>query len=102
MRARPRCRSIKSVTYDKKRIMIVISKSSFFPEEQKRRILRGYCRDGRLKRIYWALGPVRGYLIIQGQVDASMGVQESEWAKGSSFKVLGNMSEDRFHLGLAG
>ena len=81
---------------------MVISKSSFFPDEQKRRILRGYCRDGRPKRIYWVMGPIRGYLIIRGQVDASMGVQESEWAKGSSFKVLGNMSEDRFHLGLVG
>ena len=48
------------------------------------------------------MGPVQGYLNIRGQVDASMGVQESEWAKGSSFKVLGNMSEDRFHLGLIG
>ena len=29
-----------------------------------------------------------------------MGMQDSEWAKGSSFKVPGSMSEDRFHLGL--
>ena len=48
------------------------------------------------------MGPVRGYLNIRGQVDGSMGVQESEWAKGSSFKVLENMSDDRFHLGLVG
>ena len=37
------------------------------------------------------MGPVRG------QVDASVGVQASEWVKGS-----GNMSEDKFHLGLIG
>ena len=52
------------VTYDKKRIMMVISKSSFFPEEQKRRISRGYRRDGRPKMVYWAIGPVQGHSIV--------------------------------------
>ena len=48
------------------------------------------------------MGPVRGHSIVRGQVDASVGVQDSEWAKGSSFKVPGSMPEDRFHLGLIG
>ena len=30
--------------YDKSRVIKVISKYSFLSEEQKRRILRGYCR----------------------------------------------------------
>ena len=38
----------------------------------------------------------------EDQVDASVGMQDSEWAKGSSFKVPGSMFEDRFHLGLMG
>ena len=42
------------------------------------------------------MGPVRG------QVDASVGAQASEWAKGSDFKVSRSMSEDKFHLGLTG
>ena len=33
--------------YDKSRVIIVISKSSFLPEEQERRISRGYCRNDR-------------------------------------------------------
>ena len=37
------------------------------------------------------MGPIRG------QVDASVRLQASEWAKGS-----GSMSEDKFHLGLIG
>ena len=75
------------VTYDKKRIMMVISKSSFFLEEQKMRISRGYCRDGKPKRVYWAMGPIQGHSIVQGQIDVSVGVQDSGWAKGSSLKV---------------
>ena len=32
------------------------------------------CRDGRPKRVYWAMGPVRGHLIIREQVNTSVGV----------------------------
>ena len=53
-----------------------------------------YCRDVRPRRVYWAKGPVRG------QLDTSVGVQDSGWAKGFSFKVPGSMSEDEFHIGL--
>ena len=35
-----------------------------FSEEQKRRILRGYCMDDRPSSIYWAGGPVRGSLVV--------------------------------------
>ena len=48
------------------------------------------------------MGPVRGHSIVQGQVKATVRVQGSEWAKGSSLKVPGIMSENRFHLGFTG
>ena len=35
------------VRYDKHGVIVVISKSSFLPEELERRILRDYCRAGR-------------------------------------------------------
>ena len=60
MNARLGCQSIKSVRwvvkkvlmqtemmYDKSRVIVVISKSSFLPEEQERRISKGYCRYDR-------------------------------------------------------
>ena len=53
-----------------------------------------YCRSGRPRMVYWAMDSVRG------QEDTSVGVQDNEWAKGSSLKVLGSMSEDKFHLGI--
>ena len=69
MKVRLRCRSVRSVRwavkkapaqaevmYDKCRVVVAISKSSFLPEEQKRGISRGYCRDGRPSRIYWVGG----------------------------------------------
>ena len=71
-----------------------------FLRSQKRRISRGYCRDGRPRRVYWAIGPVRGHSILRGRVDASVGAQASEWVKGVGFKVPRSMSKDRFHLGL--
>jgi len=115
IQTRPVCRNARSVcwavgkasthtevTYGKKRIVMVISKSSFFLRSQKRRISRGYCRDGRPRRVYWAIGPVRGHSILRGRVNASVGVQASEWVKGFGFKVPRSMFEDRFHLGLTG
>ena len=52
--------------------------------------------------MYWAKDPVRGHSIVRGQVDASVGMQDSEWAKGSSSKVPKSMFKDKFHLGLTG
>ena len=65
MKARLGCRSIRSVhwavekvpaqigmTYDKSRKIVVISKSFFLPEEQKKRIWRNYCRNDRPNSIY--------------------------------------------------
>ena len=113
IQTRPGCLNVRSVrwvvgkasmhtkvTYDKKRIIMVISKSSFFPRSQKRRIFRGYCRDGRSKRIYWAMSPAWRHSIAWGRVNASVGAQASEWVKGFGFKVSRSMSDDRFHLGL--
>ena len=77
MKARLGCRSVKSVhwaikkahvqtevMYDKCRVVMTISKSSFLPEEKKRGISKGYCRDDRPNRIYWARGPVRGQVNV--------------------------------------
>ena len=65
MRARFVCRSVRSVPwavkkaytqsgikYDKGRMVMAILKSSFMPEEQKRGISRGYCRNIRPSRMY--------------------------------------------------
>ena len=38
--------------YDKNRVIVVISKSSFLPKEQERRISRDYCRNDRPSSIY--------------------------------------------------
>ena len=67
MKTRLRCRSIKSVRwatkkasmqtqvmYGKNRVVVTILKSSFLLEEQNRGISRGYCKDVRPNRIYWA------------------------------------------------
>ena len=43
------------MTYDNSRVIVVISKSSFFlrnKERERRRISRGYCRDGRPRIVY--------------------------------------------------
>ena len=93
------------MTYDNSRVIVVISKSSFFPrnkERERRRISRGYCRDGRPRMVYRAIGLVREHSIVRGRVNASVGMQASEWKKGSDFKVSRSMSEDKFHLGLTG
>ena len=62
--------------YDKSRVIEVISKYCFLSEEQKRRILRGYCRViGPVVYIYIYIGlgdPVRG------QVNVIMEVRISE------------------------
>ena len=50
--------------------------------------------------MYWTRGPVRGHSVVQGQIDISVEVQDSGWAKGFNFKVPRGMSEDKFHLGL--
>ena len=65
MNARLGCRSVRSVrwavekvpaqtemAYDKGKVIVVISNSSFLPDEQKRRIFRGYCRNGRPISVY--------------------------------------------------
>ena len=71
MKMRLKCRNIRSVLwtvektpaqtevmYGKSGVIVVILKSSFFPEEQKRRIFRGYCRNDRPRNVYWVVGPV--------------------------------------------
>ena len=70
MKAHLRCRNIKSVCWATKKVfaqtevmygksrVVVELKSSILPEEQKTGILRGYCLDVRLSRIYWAWGPI--------------------------------------------
>ena len=60
MKAHLGCRSVKSVRwaikkvlaqtkmmYDESKVIVVISRSSFLPEEQERRISKGYCRYDR-------------------------------------------------------
>ena len=37
---------------DKSMVIVVISKSSFLPKEQERRISKGYCRNDRPSSIY--------------------------------------------------
>ena len=88
------CRSIRSghwaiekvptpteMMYDKSRVIKAISKYSFLSEEQKRKILRGYCRViGPVVYIYiyWAGNPVRGHLVVRGWVNVVMEVSISE------------------------
>ena len=43
-------------------------KSSFLSEEPERRISSGYCRVDRPSSVYWTGGPVRGRLVVRGQV----------------------------------
>ena len=61
--------------YDKSRVIKVISKYSFLSEEQKRRILRGYCRViGPVVYIYIYIGlgdPVRGRVNVIMEVRIS-------------------------------
>ena len=52
--------------------------------------------------VYWAKGPIQGHSIVREQVDTSMGVQDTGWAKWSSFKVPRSMFENEFHIGLIG
>ena len=47
--------------YDKNGVLVVISKSSFLPEEQNRRISRGYSRVNGPNSVYWVGGPIRGH-----------------------------------------
>ena len=78
MNVRLRCRSVKSLhwavkkvpaqaemMHDKSGAIVVTSKSSFLPEESKRRILRGYYKGDRPSSmylcIYWVGGPIRGH-----------------------------------------
>ena len=83
------------VTYGKSRVIVVISKSSFFPEEQKRRILRGYCRDDRPKNVYWVMGHVRRHLAVRGQVNINVEVCANEWRKVFGHEGSGRWSEDK-------
>ena len=63
---------------------MVVSKSSFLPKEQKRRISRGYCRNDRPSYVYIYIyiyrvrGPVLGHLVVRGRVNVSMEVRISE------------------------
>ena len=65
MKARLGCRSVRSVCWavekvpahigmmhDKSGVIVVTSKSSFLPEEPKRRISKGYCRGNRPSSMY--------------------------------------------------
>ena len=108
MKARLRCRNVRSVlwavekvpaqtdvTYGKSRVIIVISKSSFFPEEQKRRISRGYCRDDRPRNVYWVIGPVQRHLAVRGQVNINVEVRANEWRKVFGHEGSRRWSEDK-------
>ena len=61
---------------DKSRVIVVMSKSSFLPEEQERRISKSYCRYDRPSSIYlcicWAEDPIRGHLVVLRRVNAVM------------------------------
>ena len=52
------------VIYDKCRVVVAISKSSFLPDEQKRRISRDYCKDERGSSIYWVGSLIRGQVNV--------------------------------------
>ena len=68
--------------YDKSKVIVVISKSSFLLEEQERRISRGYCRYDRPNSIYlyicWVGGSIREHLVVRERVNAIMEVRISE------------------------
>ena len=68
--------------YDTSGVTVVISKSSFLPEELERRISRGYCRCDRPSSIYvhicWAGGLILGQPVVRGRVNVVMGVHVSE------------------------
>jgi len=91
MKVSLRCQSVRSVClatkkafaqtevmYDKSRVVVAISKSSFLPEKQKRGISRGYCRDVRPSRIFWVWSPIRGHEIVRGGVNIIRGVRVSK------------------------
>ena len=91
MRVCLECRSVRSMRwavkkvlaltkmmYNKSGVIVVILKSFFLSEEQKRRISRGYCRNDRPSSIYWVGGLVRGHLVVRGQINAIMEVSISE------------------------
>ena len=48
--------------------------------------------------VYWVMGLVRGHLIVRGQGDISVGVQDITSAKRSSVEVPRSVFEDKFHL----
>ena len=62
----------------KSEVIIVILKSSFLPEEPKRRISSGYYRDDKSSSICWAGGPVRRRLEVRGWENVVMEVDISE------------------------
>ena len=59
------------------------------------RILKGYCRKDRPINVFWALGPVRGHLIVKGRGNIDIEVQASEWRKMVGHKGSGKWSEDK-------
>jgi len=91
MKVRLGCQKVRSVHWavkkipaqiemmcDKGEIIVVISKLSFLPREQKNRISRGYCRDDRPSSICWARDLVQGLLVVRGRVNIVMEVGISE------------------------
>ena len=37
-----------------------------------------YCREDRPKNVYWAMGPVRGHLVVRGQGNVDVEVRASK------------------------
>ena len=64
------------VMYNKSRVIVVISKSSFLPKEQKMRISRGYCRDDRLSSMFWVGGPMTSSSLRTVNFDMEVNINE--------------------------
>ena len=52
--------------------------------------------------VYWAVGPVRGHLIVRGQVNVGVEVRANGWRKVFSHEGSRRWSEDKCFLGLVG
>ena len=37
-----------------------------------------YCREDRPKNVYWAMGPIRGHLVVRGQGNINVEVRASK------------------------
>ena len=53
------------------------------------RFSRGYCRDKGLRKVYWAVGLVRGHLAVRRWLDLNEDIQISKLWKDFDHKGLG-------------